>query len=219
MVMTAFQLHMPSYLREKDFLEVWMPTWKRQLTDYASLGMRCSAFLEHDWYEALLHHMNELPTGCYFTFEATPPKLMKSILGKRHVLGGGFPLEHLITCNKQQVIDKTKEWLDIMMPGGQYIFSFDKSALSFGDINLENLVAVCETVRDYGQYGSAAGSPSGEVFNRADYKHSPLEPFTSKYYLSWEKFLEKYPDTPDNAKSTFLSAEDAIVGLVFGMSC
>jgi len=218
MVMTGFQLHMPSYLREKDFLEVWFNIWKRQLTDYASLGMRCSAFLEHNWYPALLDHMNTLPTGSYFTFEATPAKLMKEKLGKKHVLGGGFPLEHLITCTKQQIIDKTKEWLDIMMPGGQYVFSFDKSALSLSDINLENLIAVCETVREYGVY-SNAGEPTGEVFNRADYVHSDTPPFSSKYYQTWEQFLERYPSTPANAKNTFVSSEDAMLSLVFGMSC
>ena len=216
--MTGFQLHMASYLREKDFLEIWLPTWKRQLTDYASLGMRCFAFLEHNWAPPLLDHMNELPAGCYFTFEATPAKLMKEKLGKRHVLGGGFPLENLLLCTKDEVIDKTKEWLDVMAPGGQYIFGFDKSVLALQDIKLENLIAVCETVRDYGVY-SNAGESTGEVFNKADYKHSDVPEFTSKYYMSFEQFKEKYPDTPDNAAEIFTDAEDAMLALMFAMSC
>ena len=51
---TMFQLHMATYIREKDFAEVWLPSWKRLVTDYASLGMRCGAFLEHDWTRLLL---------------------------------------------------------------------------------------------------------------------------------------------------------------------
>lgn len=216
--MTGFQLHMPSYLRVKDFAEVWLPTWKRQLEDYASLGMRCSAFMEHNWAAPLLDYMNELPTGSYFTFEATPPQLMKDKLGKRHVLGGGFPLAHLITCTKAQIIDKTKEWLDIMMPGGQYVFSFDKNALSLTDINLENLIAVCETVLEYGVY-SNAGEPTGEVFSKDDYTHSDIPAFSSKRYMSFEQFRERYPETPDNAKSVFVGGEDAMLNIMFGMSC
>lgn len=216
--MTGFQLHMASYLRLKDFAEIWLPTWKRQLTDYASLGMRCSAFLEHEWTPETLDYMNELPVGCYFTFEATPPKRIKEKLGKRHVLGGGFPLAHLITCTKAEIIDKTKEWLDIMMPGGQYIFSFDKNALALSDINMENLIAVCETVREYGVYGNA-GEPTGEVFNKADYTHSDVPAFASKRYMSWEQFREKYPGTPENARPIFTGGEDAMLSLIFGMSC
>ena len=216
--MTGFQLHMASYLRVKDFNEIWLPTWKKQLTDYASLGMRCSAFLEHTWSAPLLEQMNELPVGSYFTFEATPPALIKEKMGKRHVLGGGFPLANLITCTKAQIIDKTKEWLDIMMPGGQYIFAFDMNALSFSDINLENLIAVCETVRDYGVY-SNAGEATGEVFNKADYKHSDVPEFASKQYMSFEQFKAKYPETPENAKPIFTGGEDAMLALMFGMSC
>ncbi|MEG0377528.1 MAG: hypothetical protein RR614_03520, partial [Eubacterium sp.] len=67
---TMFQLHMATYIREKDFAEVWLPSWKRQVTDYAALGMRCGAFLEHDW-TRLLDYLYELPTGMYFTFELT----------------------------------------------------------------------------------------------------------------------------------------------------
>jgi len=216
--MTSFQLHMASYLRVKDFAEVWLPTWKRQLEDYAALGMRCSAFMEHTWSEPLLDYMNELPVGTYFTFEATPPQLMKEKLGKRHVLGGGFPLSYLITCTKQEIIDKTKEWLDIMMPGGQYIFSFDKTPLSMSDVNLENLIAVCETVLEYGVY-SNAGEPTGEVFRKEDYQHSNPPEFTSKRFMSFEQFCEKYPQTPENARAIFENAEKAMLSTMFSMSC
>jgi hypothetical protein len=216
--LTSFQLHMASYLRVKDFEEVWFPTWKRQVTDYASFGIRSFAFLEDRWEEPLLEHMNQLPTGSYFTFEATDAKLMKEKLGKRHVLGGGFPIEYLLTCTKAEIIDRTKAWLDIMAPGGQYVFSFDKNALALTDINLENLVAVCETVRDYGVYDNP-GQSTGEVFNKADYKHSEIVEFDSKYYMSWKKFVERYPDTPEDAKQIFQTAENNMLEMIFLMLC
>jgi len=214
---TMFQLHMATYLREKDFAEVWLPSWKRQVEDYASLGMRCSAFLEHDW-NRLLDYVYELPTGTVFSFEQTDPKLLKEKLGKKFILSGGFPLQHLTTCTKDEIIGKTKDWLDIMAPGGQYIFGFDKSAITHHDINLENLIAVCETVRDYGVYDNP-GAPSGEIFNEADYKHSNFPEFSSKYYTTWDQYKEKFPFTPEEAKELVMQMQDDTLSLMFSMTC
>ncbi|MDO4288811.1 MAG: uroporphyrinogen decarboxylase family protein [Eubacterium sp.] len=212
-----FQLHMATYIRKKDFQEVWMPSWKRQVTDYAALGMRCGAFLEHDW-TRLLDDLYELPTGMYFKFELTDPKAIKEKLGQKFVLGGGFPLNNLLTCTKQEVIDKTKEWLDIMAPGGQYIFGFDKDPITLADIKIENLQAVCETVRDYGVYDNA-GESTGDVFNQADYSHSQVEDFKSKYYMTWEDYLKKFPNTPESAKAQIMAAQDNVFEKFFYMSC
>ena len=214
---TNFQLHMATYLREKDFAEVWLPSWKRQLEDYASLGMRTGAFLEHDW-GRLLDYVQELPTGCIFAFENTDAKLIKEKLGKKHILTGGFPIQNLTKCTKAEVIDKTKQWLDIMAPGGQYIFGFDKSAITHDDINIENLIAVCDTVREYGVYDNA-GAPTGEVFNKADYTHSGSPEFSSKYYKTWDDYITEFPYTPDEAKALVMQSEDALLTAMFMMTC
>ena len=214
---TNFQLHMATYLREKDFAEVWLPTWKRQLEDYASLGMRTGAFLEHDW-GRLLDYVYDLPTGCVFAFENTDAKLIKEKLGKKHILTGGFPIQNLTKCTKAEVVDKTKEWLDIMAPGGQYIFGFDKSAITHEDINIENLIAVCDTVREYGVYDNP-GTPTGEIFNKNDYKHSSSPTFESKYYKTWDSYLAEFPYTPDEAKQIVMQSEDSLLTMMFMMSC
>jgi len=214
---TSFALHMASYLREKDFAEVWLPTWKRQVEDYASLGMRTSAFLEHDW-NRLLDYVYELPTGSVFSFELTDAKLIKEKLGKKHILSGGFPVRYLLTCTKDEVIGKTKDWLDIMAPGGQYIFGFDKPPLTLRDVNMDNLVAVCDTVREYGKYDNP-GAPSGEFFNKEDYKHSGSPEFKSKYYMSWEEYIAEFPNTPIEAKTLVMQAEDAVLATMFSMTC
>jgi len=214
---TTFQLHMATYLREKDFAEVWLPSWKRQVEDYASLGMRCGAFLEHDW-DRLLDYVYELPTGSVFSFEKTDPKLLKEKLGKKHILSGGFPLQNLTLCTKDEVIGKTKDWLDIMAPGGQYIFGFDKGAITHHDVNLENLIAVCDTVREYGVYDNP-GAPAGEIFNKDDYKHSDFPEFTSKYYKTWEEYTAEFPLTPEEAKPLVMQAEDDLLTMMFSMTC
>ena len=213
----SFQLHMAPYMRDKDFEEVWYRPWKRQLEDYASHGMRCGAFLEEDW-SRRLDYLLDLPVGMQYEWEKGDPVLFKEKLGKRCILSGGFPLIYLKTLTKAQIIDKTKEWLDIMMPGGQYIFGFDKNALSGGDIVMENLEAVFDTVREYGVYNNA-GESTGEVFRREDYTFSDPGPIESRAYISWEKYRQMYPLTPESAKKTVMAAEDALLSNIFYMSC
>jgi len=58
----------------------------------------------------------------------------------------------LKNSSKQQCIDKAKELMDEVAPGGGYMFEFDKSPLSIDDVNIENLKAVVEYVRDHGKY-------------------------------------------------------------------
>lgn len=214
----TFQLHMATYLREKDFVKLWYEPWKRQLNDYSSLGMRCGAFLEENWTKKI-DYLLDLPTGMYFTWEYGDPKLFKEKLGKKFILGGGFPLKYLTTLTKDECIDKTKEWLDIMAPGGQYVFGFDKSALTMGDINLENLKAVCETVLSYGVYDNPGAPTGGEIFNKADYTFSNPAEFKSRAYRSWEEYKALYPNTPESAKNMVMAAEDAVFSSVFYMSC
>ena len=213
----GFQLHMATYLREKDFAEVFLPSWKRMADDYASAGIRSNSFLEHDW-TRLLDYVYDFPTGSHFSFEFTDAKLIKEKLGGKHILSGGFPLQNLTLCTKQEVISKTKEWLDIMAPGGQYIFGFDKGAMAMSDINIENLTAVCETVRDYGVYDNP-GTPTGEIFDKNDYIHSGTPEFRSKYFIEWEDYIKKFPNTPDNAEPLVMYGENEMFSLLFGMSC
>ena len=102
-----------------------------------------------------------------------------------------------------------------MMPHGKFNFGFEKSPLALGEVNLDNLAAVCETVRDYGVY-SNAGEVAGEVFRKEDYVHSEIPPFQSKYYKTWEQYLEENPNTPESAKDMVMRLEDEMVKFVYG---
>ncbi|MCR3922350.1 MAG: uroporphyrinogen decarboxylase [Firmicutes bacterium] len=210
-----YPLHMATFMREKDFAELWWPSWFRQVTDYASLGIRIGAFLEDDW-TRYIDYLQELPVGTYLTFEYGDAKLFKEKLGKKFILGGGFPIRHLTTCTKDEIIRKTKEWLDIMAPGGQYMFGFDKNPLVLADVNLDNLKAVVETVLQYGVYDNP-GTTTGTIFDKSDYTHSAFEPFTSRVYKTWEQYKEEHPNTPENAKDSVMAAEDAILNFYYSL--
>ena len=202
-------------MRTKDFEKLWWKPWHEQISHYASMGIRSGAFLEDDW-TRYLDYLQDAPTGTFFTFEYGDPKQFKEKLGKKFVLSSGFPIKYLTQCTKEEVVGKTKEWLDIMAPGGQYAFGFDKGALVLADVNLDNLKAVVETVLEYGVYDNA-GAPSGEIFNKEDYSAVHVDEFKSRAFRSWEDYKAANPTTPDSAKDMIMKEEKAVRSFYYSL--
>ncbi|KPU45683.1 uroporphyrinogen decarboxylase (URO-D) [Oxobacter pfennigii] len=198
-------LHMPTFMREKDVVDVWLPTYKKMVEQLAAAGARVNAFCEHDWMR-YLDLLTELPAGTILRFEYGDPQTIKDKLGKKYIISGLYPINLIKTGTKQQVIDKAKEILDIMMPGGGYLFGFDKGALVYKDINMENYIALAEFVRDYAVYENA-GESFGTPLNSEGFKLEPA-PVKSKYIFDWEEFKGKYPYTPEFAKANFQGYDD-----------
>lgn len=210
-----YPFHMATFMRPKDFEELWWPSLSRQWNDLAAIGCRCGAFLEDRW-DHLLDYVQDLPTGSFFTFEYCDPKNIKEKLGKKMVLSSGFPMGYITQCSKDEVIGKTKDWLDIMAPGGQYSFGFDKSILTLAECNFENLEAIAKTVLEYGVYDNA-GEATGEVYNQADYTKSDLPEFTSRCFKTWEQYKAENPNTPEEAKFAVMAGEDSILRFYYGL--
>ncbi|MFZ7133901.1 MAG: uroporphyrinogen decarboxylase [Eubacteriales bacterium] len=184
--MTFLPLHMPTFMREKDFAKYWWPSFKKLLDDYASMGIRAGIFCEDDW-TRYLDYLYELPVGTYMMFEYGDPKIIKEKLGRKHIITGLYPLTYMKNHTKQECIDKAKEYIDILAPGGNYMFGFDKGALVLDDLNLENLAAVTQTVREHGVY-SNAGEKAGLDFVQSDYTAMPSRQLESKYYKTWDQY-------------------------------
>ncbi|NLN07495.1 MAG: uroporphyrinogen decarboxylase [Firmicutes bacterium] len=204
----SMPLHMPTYMREKDFEKLYWPTFKRQLDEYASHGVHASIFCEDNWMR-YLDYLYELPTDTIIMFEYGDPKLIKEKLGKKHIIVGMFPVVMLRTHTKEECVDYCKRMLDILAPGGKYRFALDKNPVSINDINLENYIAVTETVRDYGVYDNA-GEVAGEQFNKEDYKVEPSRPFESRYFTTWEKFKAKHPHVSEHGKDKLQEIEERL---------
>ncbi|SNS15805.1 Uroporphyrinogen decarboxylase (URO-D) [Anaerovirgula multivorans] len=201
-------LHMPTFMREKDFAKLWWPSFKKLLDEYASMGIHCRIFCEDDW-TRYLDYLYELPTDTIMMFEYGDPKLIKEKLGKKHIITGLYPITMLKTHTKQQCVDKAKEMIDILAPGGKYIFSLDKNPLSIKDVNMENFCAVTECVRDYGVY-SNADEVAGMQFNKADYKALSSRKIESKYYKTWEQYKAHNPDVSDFGQEKLQAFEDSL---------
>ncbi|AOT71493.1 uroporphyrinogen decarboxylase family protein [Geosporobacter ferrireducens] len=148
---TFIPLHMAPYMREKDFEKFYWPTFKKLVDGLWAAGAGVLLFVEHDW-TRFLDYLNELPKGTQMMFEYGDPKTIKEKVGKKHIISGLYPLTLLAQGTKQQCIDKAKALIDILAPGGNYIFSFDKVALNIKDAKPENIIAVNEFVREYAVY-------------------------------------------------------------------
>jgi hypothetical protein len=86
-------------------------------------------FCEDDW-TRYADYLYELPADTIIRFEYGDAKVIKEKLGKKHILTGFYPLTYLNLHTKEQCVDKAKELLDILAPGGKYFFSMVKVAMS-----------------------------------------------------------------------------------------
>lgn len=148
---TFIPLHMAPYLRPKDFERFYWPTFKKTVEGLAANGSNSYLFVEHDWMR-YIDYLEELPENTIMMFEYGDPKLIKEKLGKKHIISGLYPIGLLKTGTKQQCIDKAKELIDILAPGGKYVFAFDKVPITVDSVNVDNLQAVLEYVRTNANY-------------------------------------------------------------------
>ncbi|MFA0814718.1 MAG: uroporphyrinogen decarboxylase family protein [Anaerofustis sp.] len=145
-------LHLPTYLRPKDFEKLYFPFMKRMAEDLIQNGYRMMFYMENDW-APYLDMLQDMPKGPIFgMFEYGNIKTIKEKVGNRFCIGGGMPVNLLKMGTKDQCIDAAKKCLDELAPGGNYVFGLDKNLLSKEDAKIENLAAVCEYVHVHGKY-------------------------------------------------------------------
>lgn len=193
MIMT----HMATFLNQKDFEKFYWPTFYKICHICAERGQAVSIFCEDDW-TRYIDYLQELPQGTRLHMEYGDPKKFKDKLGKKMVLSGFYPISLLKTGTKQQCIDKAKELIDILAPGGNYIFGFDKQALSMNDINPENYVAVMEYVLEHAKYDNPGQPVTTDKRENSIVKFSHLYPkFKSKYIVPYDEYIKDYPPVDD----------------------
>ena len=84
------------------------------------------------------------------------PAELKTAFGDRILLNGSIDTQFvLIEGTPELVRAKTRETLETMMPGGGYVASPSHDYV-LPETPIENIVALYETVREYGQYAAHA---------------------------------------------------------------
>ena len=199
---TFTPLHMPTFMREKDFEQVWLPSYIKLTQQWAACGVRTKAFCEDNWMR-YLDQLLELPAGTELWFEYGDPKEIKDKLGKKFIITGLYPISLLRTGTKEECIDKAKELLDIMMPGGNYIFGLDKNPLVLSDVNMENVYALTDYLQKNAVYENAGQPAEGQLLNSEGFAfdEAVIKPIQSKYRFNWSEHKDKNPLCPESAKS------------------
>ncbi len=195
-----YTLHMPTFMRQSDMEEIWLPTFKKMLEQYAARGLRVNLFCEDNW-TRYLDILQDLPAGMEYQFEYGDPKQIKNKLGDKFIIKGLFPIELVRSGEKTEMLDYAKDFFDTMLPGGGYLFEFDKIPMALGDLNMDNLISLTEYIAKNTTYDTP-GIQKNIQINMENYQKEELT-YTSKYFFQWNKFQEKYPLTPDWAKTRF----------------
>lgn len=144
-------LHIPPYINDKNFKELYWPFYKEYLMNIYEKGGKVCAFPEGKWGDHF-DYLQELPDNLLMVIvEEDIVKIKKKLAGKVCVIGG-MDLGLLRFGTKQQCIDHAKYIIDECAPGGGFMFSTDKELISPKDANPENLKAVNEFVHEYGVY-------------------------------------------------------------------
>ncbi len=206
--------HMATFLSRKDFEKFYWPTFYQLCHINAERGQSMTIFCEDDW-TRYLDELSDLPQGTKIFMEYGDPQKFKDKLGKKMILGGFYPLTLLKNGTKEQCIDKAKELLDILAPGGNYFFTFDKGALTLNDINPENYVSVMEYVIENSKYSNAGQQVTTAKKEDSIRKFSHLYPdFHSKYIISFDDFIKDYPPVDIKIEPLMRAAYDRYSGEV-----
>lgn len=145
-------LHLPPFLKAKDFEKVYWPSFKLYIETFAKQGYKFMILFERN-YEHLYDYLQELPKGCILgMFEDDDLRKTKKALSKNMCIGGGISTNDLAYKTPQQCVDIAKRVIDNLAPGGGYVFSVDRVMNSYNDAKPECLKAVNEFVYEYGRY-------------------------------------------------------------------
>ncbi|MCR3923382.1 MAG: uroporphyrinogen decarboxylase [Firmicutes bacterium] len=199
---TFIPLHMATFIRNKDFEKFYWPTFIQLVRALDEAGQTIVIFLEDDW-TRYLDYVYDLPANCRLMVEYGDPQLFKDKLGKKHYLTGFYPATLLHSGNKDQCVDKAKELLDILAPGGRYQFSYDKQiiATTANSKLMENIKAVMQYVEENGAYDHpdkvedlVFTDKSAQVQRAKEIVANINQNIDSKYYTTWEKYKALHPE-------------------------
>ncbi len=145
-------LHMPPFIRPKDFEKVYWPTFKAFIEQFAGLGYKFMILFEKNW-EHLYDYLRELPRGHILGFfEEDDLRKTKAALGNVMCIGGGIRTIDLYLKTPAQCVDIAKGLIEDLAPGGGFVFTTDRIMNSGTDGNPECLKAVGDYVREHTYY-------------------------------------------------------------------
>jgi len=139
---------MDTFLTEQQYKDYYWKYLQRMINHIIDVGMVPYVYTEGP-YNSRVKHLTEVPKGkVVYSFEEVDPVYAKQQLGDTACIQGVFPIYLLHYGTKQQVIDEAKRLIDILAPGGGYIFS---TGAGYDHAKPENVEAMFDTVKTYGK--------------------------------------------------------------------
>ena len=139
---------MDSFLTDEQYKDLYWKYLQRMINHIIDVGMVPFVYTEGP-YNSRVKYLTEVPKGkVVYSFEEVDPVYAKKELGDIACIQGVFPVYLLHYGTKQQVIDEAKRLIDILAPGGGYIFS---TGAGYDHAKPENVEAMFDTVKTYGK--------------------------------------------------------------------
>ena len=144
----ALHKGMDTFLSDEQYDDYYWKYLQKMINHIIDEGMIPFAFCEGK-YNTRLKYLTDVPKGkAVFYFEASDPVLVKEYLSGNSCIQGLFPSTMLQYGKKQDVIDEAKRLIDILAPGGGYIFNVGAGT---DNAKPENMEALFDTVKTYGK--------------------------------------------------------------------
>ncbi len=138
-----------SFMSPDQFKTFYWPTLKRLILAFIDEGLNPFVFWEGDC-TSRLELIGDIPRGkAAYMFESTNIFKAKEILGDVVCIRGNVPLSILVAGTPNDVKDYCKKLIDVVGKGGGFIMD---ASTNLDDAKPENLKAMIEFTKEYGQY-------------------------------------------------------------------
>lgn len=138
-----------NFISDKDYAELYWPYLQQWILALIDNGITPVVYTEGSYTTRLKYLKDVPPHKVVYHFEKVDLKLAKKELGDIACLMGGFPVYTVRYGTPKEIDEQVKETLDIMAPGGGYLFT---TGYSLEDCPEENMDAVLEALEKYGKY-------------------------------------------------------------------
>lgn len=164
------------FVTREQFASHYWSTLKPIIEELWRSGYQVLFYAEGNWDEHL-GAFAELPEkSIVFHIDRSTPEKVKDVLGDKFCISGGLPNSILAVGTPREVREYCKKLIKLLKRDGGFIM--DASAIIQNDAKVENVKAMTEITREYGDYGGSSWTGIDEILSR-----------TSEYYEGEE--LEK----------------------------
>ena len=136
-----------NFISDEMYAKYYWPYLRQWIIKLIDEGVVPVVFCEGT-YTTRLKYLADVPKGkVIYVFEKVDIREAKRILGGTACIMGGFPVYTVTHGTPQKIHDQVKEYMDVLAPGGGYIFSLSTSIDNAPRANVE---ALFEAVERYG---------------------------------------------------------------------